>query len=223
MAVLTEAAQRIVLLEQTLQQLIQTHEVHAQQLNDVPDAQSATDDKIRQLTLNHEAEAKALREVMTAVQNISHRQEHQQTELTEAGRMAREALRSPTHVPPHADFESYEGPSSSSRSPNFTVDLPKYNGSNPNSFDHWKSRMERVLQAKKCLHTTDGFDWALLSLDGSALQHYERNKLTILTLDHLFDSLRERFVPRNEGFRIRYRLESLQMKGTVTSAPGLSG
>ena len=138
MAALTEVAQRLVLLERTLQSLIQTHETHAKQLNDVPDAQVASDERIRQLTANHEAEATALREVMTVVQSISHRQEIQQAELTEAGRLAREAIRSPTHVPAPADFESYNGSPSSLHLPNFTVDLPIYNGSNPHSFDAYE-------------------------------------------------------------------------------------
>ena len=90
----------------------------------------------------------------------------------------------------------------------FSVDLPRYNGLG--DFDRWHSRLLRILKAKN-LHTTEaGLHWAITTLDDSALQYVEIHEAELLGLDHLFTLLRDRFVPKNEGFRLMNQLSRLR-------------
>ena len=148
--------------------------------------------------------------VQTAIKGLGESTDKAHQSIALVADMANAAVHSPTHAPSQSAF-----PDSHRESfPSFNIELTKFNGTSPYEFDRWKSRLTRILQAKRCLDTPDGFHWALLTLEGSALQWYEFRQAHIIDLPTLFMGLRDRFVPKNEGFRLRTRLDSLTMKGT---------
>lgn len=97
----------------------------------------------------------------------------------------------------------------SSNTPSFNIDLPRFDGSG--DYLAFEKRLRIVLLAKHCLETADGLAWTYTALDGLAAQYAEN--LDSENLEELLAGLRSRFVPENEGFRLRNKLLAMRQIG----------
>ena len=91
----------------------------------------------------------------------------------------------------------------------FNCELPRFDGTS--DFDSWIGKLRRIFRAKNCLNTLDAIHWAFTCLDGSALQFAESHNFT--DFDDFSSKMRERFVPANEIFHLRARLNRLKQHG----------
>ena len=92
---------------------------------------------------------------------------------------------------------------------NFNIELPRFNGSG--DYLTFEKRLITVFKAKNCLTTPDGLAWALTALDGLASQYAD--SLYPQNLEELLAGLKQRFVPANDGFRLRNHLSQLRQHG----------